>query len=206
MSRYRGPKNRIGRKFRCNIFGRLRDPSLHKQNPPGMHGARRKKKSDYGVQLEEKQKLKAFYGMLRERQLKSYYRKAYRSKGATAQNLIALLECRLDVVIYRMKFARTIFAAQQIVSHGHVLVNGKKVDRRSFQVKPEDVISIREKSRNLQSISLKINHTKHEAPSYFDVDSEKYSGKMLIVPDMTQVEFPIDIDVAVVCDFLQHTA
>ena len=142
MSRYRGPKNRIARRFGANIFGRLRNPLIHKPNPPGVHGARRRKKSDYGLQLLEKQKLKAIYGMLTEKQLVNYYTKATR-KGHVADNLAALLECRLDSIIFRLKLAPTIFAAQQLVSHGHILVNGKKVDRRSFQVKPGMKISIK---------------------------------------------------------------
>src|SRR6202521_4800242 len=133
MARYTGNKNRIARRFGANVFGRSRNPLLHKPNPPGMHGARRRKKSDYGVQLEEKQKLKAIYGMLSEKQLVNYFKKAQKKQENTVHLFIEMLECRLDTVVYRLKFAPTIFAAQQLVAHGHILVNGKKVDIRSFQ-------------------------------------------------------------------------
>src|SRR5262249_51997489 len=149
MVRYTGKKNRVARRFGINIFGRARNPLLHKQNPPGAHGARRRKKSDFGLMLEEKQKLKAIYGMLSEKQLVSYYKKALRKEGNTAELLAAMLECRLDNIVYRLKFASTIFAAHQLVSHGHILVDGKKVDRRSFIVEPGMTVSVKEKSRNL---------------------------------------------------------
>src|ERR1700738_670398 len=143
MARYTGSKNRIARRFGINIFGRARNPMLHKPNPPGVHGARRRKKSDYGLQLEEKQKLKAIYGMLSEGQLVRYFKEASRMSGNTAQHFAELLECRLDNIVYRLKLAATIFGAQQLVAHGHILVNGKKVDRRSFQVKPGMIISVK---------------------------------------------------------------
>ena len=152
MARYTGSKNRIARRFGVNIFGRARNPLLHKPNPPGVHGARRRKKSDYGLQLEEKQKLKAIYGMLSEKQLVSYYKKALSLEGNTASHFVSMLECRLDNIVYRLKFASTIFGAQQLVSHGHILVDGNKVDRRSFQVKPGMIVSIKEKSRGVKVI------------------------------------------------------
>src|ERR1700722_5887731 len=118
MARYRGPKNRIARRFGANIFGRARNPLMRKANPPGQHGARRRKKSDFGIQLEEKQKLKACYGMLMEKQMVRMFKTARLQRGKTAQIFMQKLECRLDIVIYRLRFARTIFGAQQLVSHG----------------------------------------------------------------------------------------
>ena len=126
---------------------------LHKPNPPGVHGAKRKKKSDYGLQLDEQQKLKAIYGMFTRSQLVRYYKEAIRSKGNTPSLFIARLECRLDNVVYRLKLAPTIFAAQQLVLHGHVLVDGKKVDRRSFFVKPGMVVAIRPNPSKCRSLS-----------------------------------------------------
>src|SRR3990172_4584367 len=128
MTRYTGPKNRIARRFGINIFGRARNPLLHKANPPGQHGGKRKKKSDFGLQMEEKQKLAAVYGMLTKRQLVNTYKKALKNPGNTPTVLMQNLECRLDNIVYRLRFAPTIFAAQQLVSHGHILINGKKVD------------------------------------------------------------------------------
>ena len=126
MARYTGPKNRIARRFGVNIFGRIRNPLLHKPNPPGVHGAKRRKKSDYGLQLDEQQKLRASFGMLSRKQTVRYFKKASSSKESTPLAFLRFFECRLDTVVYRLKLAPTIFSAQQLVSHGHVQVNGKK--------------------------------------------------------------------------------
>jgi small subunit ribosomal protein S4 len=205
MSRYTGNKNRIARRFGSNIFGRARNPLLHKQNPPGQHGARRRKKSDYGVQLEEKQKLKAIYGMLSEKQLVAYYKKALNKAGNTAQHFAEQLECRLDNIVYRLMFASTIFGAHQLVSHGHVLVNGKKVDRRSFQVKPGMVISIREKSRNIPAITSSLEITSRSVPDYLSQDKAGFSGQLLAMPTPEQMPWPIEIRLPEICDFLAHS-
>ncbi len=202
MVRYTGNKNRIARRYGVNIFGRLRNPLLHKQNPPGVHGARRRKKSDFGVQLEEKQKLKAIYGMITEKQLVAAYKKAINSKSNTAQRLAEILECRLDTVVYRLKFGSTIFAAQQLVSHGHVLVDGKKVDRRSFQVKPGMVISIKEKSRSNKAINEALNSASRAAPEYLSWDKEHFSGQLLANPTTEQMPWPIEVNLPIVCELL----
>lgn len=206
MSRYTGPKNRIARRFGVNIFGRARNPLLHKPNPPGQHGVRRRKKSDFGMMLEEKQKLKAVYGMLSERQLVNSYKKALKLKGNTVNNFAALLECRLDIVVYRLKFGSTIFAAQQLVAHGHIMVNGKKVDRRSFEVKPGMVISIKEKSRKSKVINESLENTMHEVPAYCSLDKENYSGQMMALPTIEQLPWPLEINLPEVCDFLAHVS
>lgn len=205
MARYTGKKNRIARRFGVNIFGRVRNPLLHKPNPPGQHGARRRKKSDYGLQLEEKQKLKAIYGMISEKQLVGYYKKATRLTGTTANHFAELLESRLDNVVYRLKFALTIFGAHQLVSHGHILVDGKKVDRRSFHVRPGMVISIKEKSRKMKSINESLDSPLHSVPEYMSLDRDKYSGQVLAPPLPEQMPWPIEINLPVICDFLAHT-
>jgi small subunit ribosomal protein S4 len=204
MARYTGKKNRIARRFGVNIFGRARNPMLHKPNPPGVHGARRRKKSDYGLQLEEKQKLKAIYGMISEKQLVGYYQKAVNSTGNTANNFAELLECRLDNVVYRLKFGATIFAAHQLVSHGHILVNGKKVDRRSFQVKPGMVISIKESSRKMKAINEALDSSSRTVPEYLSSDRDQFSGQLLAKPTPEQMPWPIEIQLPEVCDFLAH--
>ncbi len=204
MSRYRGPKNRIARRFGANIFGRIRNPLIHKSNPPGVHGARRRKKSDYGLQLDEKQKLKAVYGMISERQLVGYYQKATR-KGHTAGNLISFLECRLDNMVYRMKLAPTIFAAQQLVSHGHILVNGKKVDRRSFQVAPGMKVSIKEKASKIPAVQSSLIDSSRTLPEYVSFDPKTLEGELLSNPEIDQISFPLTINIPVICDFLAHT-
>lgn len=205
MARYIGNKNRIARRFGVNIFGRIRNPLLHKPNPPGVHGARRRKKSDHGLQLEEKQKLKAIYGMLSEKQLVSYYKKAVAIEGNTAQHFVEMLECRLDNIVYRLKLAPTIFAAQQLVSHGHVFVNGKKVDRRSFQVKPGMVVSIKENSRSMKIITAAIDSPHRSVPEYLSFNQGHYSGQLLAHPLHEQMPWPIEISLPVICDFLAHT-
>lgn len=205
MARYTGSKNRIARRYGVNIFGRARNPLLHKPNPPGMHGARRRKKSDYGVQLEEKQKLKAIYGMLSEKQLTTYFKKATRLEGNTANHFVEMLECRLDNIVYRLKFASTIFGAQQLVSHGHILVDGKKVDRRSFQVKPGMVISIREKSRNMKAINESLDNPNRSVPEYLTSDRDHHSGQLIAKPSLEQMPWPVEINLPGICDFLAHT-
>ncbi len=205
MARYTGNKNRIARRFGANIFGRLRNPLLHKPNPPGVHGARRRKKSDFGLQLEEKQKLKAIYGMLSEKQLVKYYQDSLKKVGNTAQHLAEMLECRLDNIVYRLKYGATIFAAQQLVSHGHVLVNGKKVDRRSFQVKPGMVISIREKSKAVKAIVEAVEHPSRSVPEYLTFDKDKMSGQLMAMPLQEQMPWPIEIRLPEICDFLAHS-
>lgn len=205
MARYIGNKNRIARRFGVNIFGRARNPLLHKANPPGVHGARRKKKSDYGLQLEEKQKLKAIYGMLSEKQLVGYFKKAVSMEGTTATNFTAMLECRLDNIVYRLKLAPTIFAAHQLVSHGHVLVDGKKVDRRSFQVKPGMVISIKDKSRKIKTVGEALENPNRSVPEYLSQDKEHFSGQLMAKPLPEQMPWPIEVNLHVVCDFLAHS-
>lgn len=206
MARYTGPKNRIARRFGVNIFGRARNPLLHKPNPAGMHGAKRKKKSDFGAQLDEQQKLKAVYGMLSRKQLVRYYKEAENSKINTPQAFIERLECRLDNVVYRLRFANTIFGAQQLVSHGHILVDGKKVDRRSFFVRPGMVISVKPKSHNNPLIKQNIESTVRDIPEYLSLDENKLSGKIISSPHTDQIPLPLPINIPLICEFLAHTS
>ena len=206
MARYRGPKNRIARRFAANIFGKARNPMLHKQNPPGMHGAKRKKKSEYGIQLEERQKLKAIYGMISQKQLVNTYKKALLRKGNTAQLFLEQLECRLDNVVYRLRFASSIFGAQQLVSHGHILVDGKKVDRRSFQVMPGMTVSIKPASRQIKAIQIAQEYTSRDVPEYLSLEADRHSGRLLVAPQMDQVPLPLPINIPLVCEFISHTS
>jgi small subunit ribosomal protein S4 len=205
MVRYTGPKNRIARRFGANIFGRARNPMLHKPNPPGMHGAKKKKKSEFGIQLDEQQKLKAIYGMLTRSQLVRYYKEAARSKGNTPALFMQRLECRLDNIVYRLKLAPTIFSAQQLVLHGHVLVDGKKVDRRSFFVKPGMIVSIREKSRTMPVINQSLENGARDVPEYLALDAPKFAGQVLVAPGIDQIPLPLPVNVPLVCEFLAHT-
>lgn len=206
MARYRGPKNRIARKYGANIFGKARNPMLHKQHPPGMHGAKRRKKSDFGLQLDERQKLKAVYGMIGQKQLVNAYKKALSEQGHTPTLFIRRLECRLDNVVYRLRLAPTIFAAQQLVSHGHVHVNGKKVDRRSFLVKPGMAIAIKTASRQIKPIVTAQENLNREIPEYLELGGDKFSGKLLSDPELDQIPFALPINVPLVCEFISHTS
>lgn len=206
MARYTGPKNRIARRFGANLFGRARNPLLHKPNPAGMHGAKRKKKSDYGLQLEEQQKLKAIYGMISHRQMVRYYQEAKRNKENTPQAFLERLECRLDSVVYRLKLASTIFHAQQLVSHGHILVNGKKVDIRSFFVRPGMVISLKPDSQKIESIKLSLENTSRDVPEYLSLDVANFSGRLVNAPALDQIPLPLPVNVPLICEFLAHTS
>lgn len=206
MTRYRGPKNRIARRFAANIFGKARNPLLHKQHPPGMHGAKRKKKSDFGVQLEEQQKLKAVYGMLSYKQLVNAYKKALLKKGNTAQLFLASLECRLDNIVYRLRLAPSIFSAQQLVSHGHIQVNGKKVDRRSFSVEPGMVVSVKPASRQMKIILQAQEQINREVPEYLSLEEDKFSGRVVSSPQLDQVPLALPINVPLVCEFISHSS
>jgi small subunit ribosomal protein S4 len=205
MSRYTGPKNRIARRFGANIFGKPRNPLLHKPNPPGAHGGSKKKKSDFGAQLEEKQKLRAIYGMLTSSVLVKYYKEAVRSKENTNERFLAQLECRLDVVVYKLKFSSTIFHAQQLVAHGHVLVNGKKVDIRSFQVKPGMMISLDAVSQKNAQVVNSIENKSKEVPEYLQLDPAKFTGQLLVIPAVDQISLPLPVNIPLVCEFLAHS-
>lgn len=206
MARYRGPKNRIARRFAANIFGKARNPMLHKQNPPGMHGAKRKKKSDFGVQLDERQKLKAVFGMISQKQLVNAYKKAVLAKGNTAQLFLEQLECRLDNIVFRLRFASSIFGAQQLVSHGHIQVDGKKVDRRSFQVRPGMSVSVKPASRQMKAVLLAQEGLHRDIPEYISLAEDKFSGQLLTSPQLDQVPIPIPINIPLVCEFIAHTS
>lgn len=205
MARYRGPKNRIARRFGANIFGRARNPLLRKPNPPGQHGARRRKKSDFGLQLDEKQKLKACYGMLMEKQMVKMFKEAEQQEGNTTLIFMARMECRLDTIVHRLGFASTVFGAQQLVSHGHIQVNGRKVDRRSFHVRPGMEIAVKEKSRTVKAI-VNAMEMRANVPSYLELNKESFTGKLVASPELDQIEgqLPIPINIAVVCEFLAH--
>lgn len=205
MVRYTGPKNRIARRFGVNIFGRARNPLLHRPNQPGVHGAKRKKKSDYGLQLDEQQKLRASFGMITRKQTVRYFKKAVISKESTPLAFIRLLECRLDNIVFRLKLAPSIFSAQQIVAHGHVMVNGKKVDIRSFQVKPGMVISIKPKSQNLTIIKHSLE-SHRDVPEFLTLDAGKFSGQMETFPELDQIPFALPVNVPLICEFLAHTS
>jgi small subunit ribosomal protein S4 len=191
MARYTGPKSRIARKFGEPIFGP--DKHLERKNfPPGQHGMnkKRKKTSEYGVQLREKQKAKYTYGML-ERQFRNTFEKASRSKGVTGEVLLQLLESRLDNTVYRLGVAPTRSAARQLVSHRHITVNGKVVNIPSFQLKPGDIIGVREKSKSLETISDSLSTRRYAKLPWLEWDDAQMAGKFMSVP--VRADIPEDI-------------
>ena len=186
MARYIGPKSRIARKFRDPIFG----PDKHydkKSYPPGMHGQnkRRAKQSEYGSQLMEKQKAKYTYGIL-ERQFKNIFLKASRKKGITGEVLLQLIESRLDNVVFRLGIAPTRSAARQIIGHRHIVVNGKVVNIPSFEVKPGDIIGVRERSKSLEMISVSVSSRSNAYP-WLEWDGNEMAGKFMNYPERAEI-------------------
>src|SRR3989338_8740781 len=173
MSKRIESKHKIDRRLGVNLWGRPKSPINARAYGPGQHGQRRSKPSDYGLQLTAKQKLKGYYGNITERQFRKLYAAAIRKRGDTGENLIGLLESRLDAVVYRMKFVPTVFAARQFVNHGHVRVNGKRVNIASYLVKDGDVIAVREKSREMPLVLLAIESGERDVPDYLEVNFKK---------------------------------
>jgi len=187
MARYIGPKSKIARKFGEPIFGP--DKAFeHKNYPPGMHGlaSKRRKKSEYGLQLKEKQKAKYTYGVL-ERQFRSLFHKAQTSKGITGEVLLQLLESRLDNVVFRLGIAKTRAAARQFVSHKHIVVNGDVVNIPSYQVKPGDVIGVREKSKSMEEITSSLHSRRSNRYEWLEWSAEQMAGKFLNRPEREEI-------------------
>ena len=203
MTRRTSAKYKIDRRLGCNLWGRPKSPYNKRNTKPGQHGAMalRKKQSDYGNQLFAKQKLKFYYGDLTEKQFKSIFAKASNIKGDTSQILIELLERRLDAIVYRMKFVPTIFAARQLVNHGHVKVNGKKVNISSYSVKEEDTIEIRDKSKQLAIIDIALASKEREAPEYIQMDEKNKKVKFVRVPKFEEVPYPIIMEPNLVIEY-----
>ena len=184
MTKRHNAKYKIDRRLGVNLWGRPKSPFNRRNSKPGQHGVQgqRKKLSDYGNQLFAKQKLKFYYGDLTERQFRNIFKKASNIKGDTSQILIELLERRLDATVYRMKFVPTIFSARQLVNHGHVKVNGKRVNIPSYSVSDGDEISIRDKSKEINLIVESVNSQEREIPEYLEVDAKDLKGRFLRAP------------------------
>ena len=194
-------KHKIDRRLGVNLWGRPKSPINRRDTAPGQHGARRRKLSDYGVQLFAKQKLKGYYGNISEKQFRKIYSEAVRRKGDTSENLVGLLEQRLDAVIYRMKFVPTVFAARQFVNHGHILVNGKCVDIPSYLVKEGDVIEVRQSSREVPMVMQAIQSNERDVPGYMTVDHKKLQGTYVRVPQFTDIPYPVHMEPNLVVEF-----
>jgi small subunit ribosomal protein S4 len=195
-------KYKIDRRMGENIWGRAKSPLNKREYGPGQHGQRRKNKlSDFGIQLRAKQKLKGYYGDLTEKQFKKIYAEAARVSGDTGENLVGLLECRLDALVYRAKFVPTIFAARQFVNHGHVLVNGKPVNIASYRLREGDVVSVREKSRQMASIMEAQALTERDVPDYVEVDGSKLTAKLVRTPGLSDVPYPVQMEPNLVVEY-----
>ncbi len=201
MGKRASSKYKINRRLGVNLWGRPKSPINRREYGPGQHGQRRRKPTDFGTQLSAKQKLKGYYGNIGEKQFHRYYVEAVRRKGDTGENLVGLLERRLDAVIYRMKFVPTVFAARQFVNHGHVLVNGKRVTIPSYQVSDGDEISIKEKSRELPLVLEAVALAERDVPDYVEVDHNKMNGRYVRAPGLADVPYPVQMEPNLVIEF-----
>jgi len=202
MSKRHSAKYKIDRRMGENLWGRPKSPVNQRQYGPGQHGQRRKSKvSDFGLQLKAKQKLKGYYGNITEKQFRRVYDAAARKKGNTSENLISLLESRLDAVVFRAKFVPTPFAARQFVNHGHVLVNGKRVNIPSYQVKPGDVVSVRERSRNMALVLEAVQSAERETPDYIEVDAKGLSARFVRAPELAEVPYAVKMEPNLVVEY-----
>jgi small subunit ribosomal protein S4 len=195
MSKRLAAKHKIDRRYGVNLWGRAKSPVNTRNSKPGQHGQKMAAKlSDYGLQLAAKQKLRGFYGSIVERQFRRFYREAARLPGDTGENFITLLERRLDAVIYHMKFAPTIFAARQLVNHGHVLVNGKRVDIPSYLVSEGDEVKLSSKASQMGLVLEALQSGERETPDYMSVDTKKCVGSYVRYPKFADVPYPIQIE------------
>ena len=202
MTRRLSAKHKVDRRLGVNLWGRPKSPFNSRNYAPGQHGKKRSPKpSDYGIQLHAKQKLKFYYGNINERQFRNIYKKAINKKGNSTENLVGLLERRLDTVVYRAKFANTVFSSRQLINHGHVVVNGKKVNIPSYQLKEEDSVEIREKSKNLNSVEVSLANKERETPDYIQIDPKIKKAKFLRIPKFSEIPYPIVMEPSLVIEY-----
>ena len=194
-------KHKIDRRLGVNLWGRPKSPHNVRGYGPGQHGQRRKKPTDFGIQLMAKQKLKGYYGNIGEKQFKKYYQKAAGLKGDTGQNLVGILETRLDAVLYRSKMVPTVFASRQVISHGHVLLNGKRCNIASALLKPGDMIELKEKAREIPAVIDAIASSERDVPEYVDANHDKYTAKLIRVPTMDEVPYPVQMEPNLVVEY-----
>ncbi|ESQ76493.1 30S ribosomal protein S4 [Asticcacaulis sp. YBE204] len=202
MSKRHSAKYKLDRAMGENLWGRPKSPVNKRSYGPGQHGQRRKQKvSDFGLQLRAKQKLKGYYGNITEKQFSKIYEEADRRKGNTSENLIALLECRLDAVVYRAKFVPTVWAARQFVNHGHVLVNGKKVNIASYRCKAGDVVEVRERSRNMALVLEALQSPERDVPDYIEIDAKAQRATLIRLPELAEVPYPVKMEPNLIVEY-----
>jgi len=202
MSKRHSAKYKLDRAMGENLWGRPKSPVNQRSYGPGQHGQRRKSKvSDFGLQLKAKQKLKGYYANITEKQFRRTYDEASRRKGNTSENLIGLLESRLDAIVYRAKFVPTPWAARQFVNHGHVTVNGKRVNIASYRVKPGDVVEVREKARNMALVLEAQQSSERDIPDYLELGDRGFSVRYVRVPELAEVPYPVKMEPNLVIEF-----
>ena len=201
MSKRKSAKYKLDRRMGENIWGRPNSPVNKRSYGPGQHGQRRRKPTDYGIQLSAKQKLRGYYGNITEKKFRRYYDEAVRRRGDTSENLIGILERRLDAVIYRMKFVPTVFAARQFVNHGHVLVNGRRVNIPSYRVKEGDAIEVRDKSKQMALVMEAMDSPERDLPDYNEVDHKKVKGTFLRIPRFEEVPYAVQMEPNLVIEY-----
>lgn len=201
MSKRIQAKHKIDRRLGVNLWGRPKSPVNDREYGPGQHGQRRKKPTDYGIQLMAKQRLKGYYGSIGERQFRKLYQEASRRRGDTSENLIGLLERRLETVVYRAKFVPTVFAARQFVNHGHVLVNGKRVNIGSYKLNEGDVVEVRDRAKQLAIVIGAVQSQERDVPEYVDVDAKKLTAKFVRVPALGDVPYPVSMEPHLVVEY-----
>ena len=203
MTKRLASKHKVDRRLKVNLWGRPKSPFNTRNYPPGQHGksTKRRKTSDYGTQLEAKQKLKFYYGNMNERQFRNVFRKALKKKGNTTENFIGFLERRLDMVIYRAKFATTVFSARQLINHGHIKVNGKKVNLSSCLVSEKDTIELKDKSKELIVIAGALVSKEREIPDYIQMDEKNKIAKLIRVPKFSEVPYPAIMEPNLVVEY-----
>jgi small subunit ribosomal protein S4 len=202
MTKRNEAKYKIDRRMGQNIWGRPKSPVNRREYGPGQHGQRRKGKlSDYGVQLRAKQKLKGYYANISERQFRGIYEEAIRMKGDSGAHLIALLERRLDTVVYRSKFVPTVFAARQFINHGHIKVNGRRANIASQRLKVGDVIELKESSKQMTMVLEAMSLAERDVPDYIEVDHSKMTAKLARVPAITEVPYPVQMEPHLVVEY-----
>ena len=201
MSKRIATKYKINRRLGVNLWGRPKSPFNKREYGPGQHGQKRKKPSDFGAQLQAKQKLKGYYGNISEKKFRNYYKAAQARYGDTSENLIGFLERRLDAVVYRMKLVPTVFSARQFINHGHVTVNEKNVNIPSYQVREGDIIAVREKARKIPMVLLALESPEREVPEYVTVNHQKLEGTFVRIPKLEDVPYPVQMEPNLVIEF-----
>ena len=201
MTKRLASKHKVDRRLKVNLWGRPKSPFNKREYAPGQHGQRRGKLSDFGIQLHAKQKLKGYYGNMSERQFRSYYASAVRLRGDTGEKLVGLLERRLDAIVYRLNFAPTIFSARQLINHGHITVNNKRVNIRSYLCSVGDKIAVKQSSQSHPLVMESIQGQYRDIPEYIQADIKKMEGSLVRIPILEDIPYPIEMEPNLVVEY-----